>query len=385
LQSTGTFVDKLDEEKEVLCPACGRSIAVNVFQTHISSEKSRLQEIININNTRRAAVDALCDTLKSFKSGISRNEVKSWQNELAKGLLAKNFAYISELNIETIRASCDEEKLVLLEDLLLPLIAAATLASKNAPPDTQELLTDKNIVDGGKIVVEAMEEAANVLRVDAIMSFLSSLEQSIRAEIRAHTEMVIKEISINIQKMWGILHPGNTIKKVNLYIPPDEDKAIDISLEFYGIEQPSPRITLSEGYRNSLGLSIFLSMAKRESDEDRPLFLDDVIVSLDRNHRGMVADLLKKEFSERQVIIFTHDRDWYTELRHQLDDKNWIFKTLLPYETPDIGIRWSHKTTTFGDARIHNKERPDSAGNDARKIMDVELALIAEKLQINFP
>jgi len=126
-------------------------------------------------------------------------------------------------------------------------------------------------------------------------------------------------------------------------------------------------------------------MAKRESDKDRPLFLDDVIVSLDRNHRGMIVDLLEKEFAERQVIILTHDREWYTELRQQLDGKNWIFKTLLPYETPNIGIRWSHKTTTFDDARAHLKERPDSAGNDARKIMDVELALIAERLQINVP
>jgi energy-coupling factor transporter ATP-binding protein EcfA2 len=385
LQSTGNFVDKLDEQKEVTCPSCGQSIVVDAFQSHIKSEKNRLQEIIEINNTRRTTVDALCDSLKSFKSGICRDEAKMWQNEHAKGPLSKNFVYISELNIETLRASCDEEKLVLLEDLLLPLIADATSASKNAPPDTQELLADKNIVDGGRVVVEAMEQAAYVLRVDAIMSFINLLEQSIRAEIRTHTETVIKEISIDIQRMWGILHPANTIKKVNLYIPPDEDKAIDISLEFYGIAQPSPRITLSEGFRNSLGLSIFLSMAKRASDEDRPLFLDDVIVSLDRNHRGMIADLLKKEFSERQVIIFTHDRDWYTELRHQLDDKNWIFKTLLPYETPEIGIRWSHKTTTFGDARAHNKEHPDSAGNDARKIMDVELAIIAEKLRINFP
>lgn len=385
LQSTGTFVRKLEEEKEVLCPACGRSISVDTFQTHVKAEQTRLQEIIDINSTRRTAVDNLCDTLKSFKSSISRSEVKLWQDELVKGSLAKNFAYLSTLNAETLRTSCDEENLVLLEDLLLPLIDAATLTSKDAPPDVQELLADKQIVDGGKTVIEAMEQAANVLRVDAIMSFLSSLEQSIRAEIRTHTETVIKEISVDIQRMWGILHPGNTIKEVCLYIPPDEDNAIDISLEFYGIEQPSPRMTLSEGYRNSLGLSIFLSMAKRASDEGHPLFLDDVIVSLDRNHRGMIVDLLEKEFAERQVIIFTHDRDWYTELRQQLDDKNWIFKTLLPYETPDIGIRWSHNTTTFDDARTQNQKRPDSAGNDARKIMDVELALIAEKLQINFP
>ena len=126
-------------------------------------------------------------------------------------------------------------------------------------------------------------------------------------------------------------------------------------------------------------------MAKHDAGNDRPLFLDDVVVSLDRNHRGMIARLLEDEFADRQVIVFTHDRDWYAELRVQLDEKRYGFRTLLPYETPEIGIRWSHKTTTFDDARAHLKNRPDSAGNDARKIMDVELALIAERLQMRLP
>jgi hypothetical protein len=99
----------------------------------------------------------------------------------------------------------------------------------------------------------------------------------------------------------------------------------------------------------------------------------------------MIAELLTKQFCDRQVIIFTHDRDWYAELRQQLDNKTWRSATLLPYESPRIGIRWSHKTTTFDDARAHLEHRPDSAGNDARKIMDFELALIAEKLQIKLP
>jgi hypothetical protein len=185
--------------------------------------------------------------------------------------------------------------------------------------------------------------------------------------------------------MWATLHPDKSVEDVRLYLPKDADKAIDIGLKFHGVEQDSPRLTLSEGNRNSLGLCIFLAMAKRGEDNDRPLFLDDVTVSLDRNHRGMILDLLEKYFAGRQMIILTHDRDWYTELRQQLDAKQWSFKTLLPYETPDIGIRWSHKTTTFDDARAQLNGRPDSAGNDARKIMDVELALITERLGISLP
>ena len=387
LQSASTFADtfSIDNEKDILCPACGQSLKVEAFQSHIKSEQRRLQEIIDINETRRVSIDNLCDLLKHLKSSMGKSDAKSWKDDLARENLAKNLAYITDLNIENLRSSCNEESLISLEEFLLPIIIAATGASNVAPPDAKKLLADKKIVDGGKTVIEAIKQTSTVQKVDDLISFLRLLEQGVRTEIRTRTEKVIKEISVDVQTMWGILHPRDTIKQVSLYLPQDEDKAIDINLEFYGIEQPSPRMTLSEGYRNSLGLSIFLSMAKRVLDTERPIFLDDVIVSLDRNHRGMVAELLKQEFENRQVIIFTHDRNWYTELRHQLDEKEWIFKTLLPYETPDIGIRWSHKTTTFTDARAHIKERPDSAGNDVRRIMDVELALIAEKLQVNFP
>ena len=217
-----------------------------------------------------------------------------------------------------------------------------------------------------------------------MIAFLNAVEAGIRSEIRERSDEVIHEISADIGDMWKALHPGELIENVRLYLP-DEDKAIDIALRFHGKDQDLPRLTLSEGYRNSLGLCIFLALAKREAGNDRPLIFDDVVVSLDRNHRGMIVDLLKEQFADRQVIIFTHDRDWYAELRHQLDGKRWGFKALMPYETPELGIRWSDRTNSFEDARANLKDRPDSAGNDARKIMDIELALIAERLQVRLP
>ena len=385
LQSAGAFVAKLGDEKEVKCPACGQSIPVFAFQAHIKAEREGLREIIDTFDTRKAAIGTLCDTVKSLKSALGKTDVESWRGELAKGPLADNIAHLDGINAETLRTSRDGEDLKALEDKLLPLIDAAASASKDAPPDAQQLSTDKKMVEAGKTVIAATELAAAAARAEALTSFITSLERGIREEIRLRSKTVIDDVSADIQAMWAILHPGEAIKDVRLYLPGEADKAIDIGLMFYGVEQESPRLTLSEGYRNSLGLCIFLAMAKREADKDRPLFLDDVVVSLDRNHRGMIAELLEKEFNGRQVVILTHDREWYTELRQRLDGKSWVFKALLPYETPDIGIRWSRKTTTFDDARAQLKERPDSAGNDARKIMDVELAPIAERLQIRLP
>lgn len=385
LQSTGAFVDVLGEAKEVECPACGRSIAVDAFHAHVKAERERLHEIINTFDTWKAAIATLCDTVKSLRVSLGKADVKSWRDEIAKGPLGANFEQLDDINIDALRTSCAENDLKVIESKLLPLIEAAASAAKDAPPDAQQLSTDRQTIEAGNAVIAATERAAAAASAKALIRFINSLEQGVREEIRLRSQTVIDDISADIQTMWDILHPGEPIDSMRLYLPERVDKAIDIALKFHGVEQASPRLTLSEGYRNSLGLCIFLAMAKREAADDRPLFLDDVVVSLDRNHRGMIAELLEKLFSARQVVILTHDREWYTELRQQLDPNTWTFKALLPYETPDIGIRWSHTTTTFGDARARLKDRPDSAGNDARKIMDVELALIAERLQIRLP
>jgi hypothetical protein len=385
LAATGEFVTKLGDKEDVKCPACGQMIPVETFRAHVKTEQERLQEIIDTFNTRKTSIGTLCDNLKTLQSNLGKVDVKSWKDELSKGPLVDNFVYLEHINIEALRTSCGEEDLREIEKKLMPLIDTAADDSKDAPKDVQQLSTDSKIVTVGKSVITANDMATSVTRAEKLISFINSLERGVREEIRLRSEAVISEISTDIRDMWAILHPNEPIEAVRLYLPKNIDKAIDIELKFFGVTQNSPRLTLSEGHRNSLGLCIFLAMANRKPDNDRPLILDDVVVSFDRNHRGMIVDVLEKSFGKRQVLLLTHDREWYCELRQLLDGKNWAFKTLLPYEAPKVGIRWSHKTTTFDDARAQLKERPDSAGNTARKIMDIELGLIAERLRIRLP
>jgi len=385
LESVDAYAAKLGEDTGVDCPACGRSIAVDDFKAHLDAERTRLGGVIETFKSRKAAVATVCNTVSKLQSTLQKQDLQSWREELAKGPFKEKLEYLDTIDTERLRASCGEDELKAIERNLQPLIDAAIAASKVAPPDAQELATDKKTVEVATAILEAKETAAEVKRVEALVAFISSLSDGVREEIRLQAKRVVDDISADIQAMWTILHPGEPIDNVRLYLPPEVEKAIDIGLQFHGIEQDSPRLTLSEGYRNSLGLCIFLAMAQRESTTDRPVFLDDVVVSFDREHRGMIAEILEQSFGTRQVIILTHDRDWFTDLRFQLDNNAWNFKILLPYESPQSGIRWSDKTTSFDDARAFLKERPDAAGNDARKIMDVDLALITEKLQIKLP
>jgi DNA repair exonuclease SbcCD ATPase subunit len=384
LQAAGAFAARLPGQGEVDCPVCGRPTSVDKFKEHVKAEHKRLDGIIAAFQERRAAVSALIEDLKTLKKALTKADLKEWRDELKRGVFKPNAEWLEQSDAESLRQSLTEDDLNTIEKNCLAIIESAAAASQEAPPDIKGLSAHGTAIETAQSVIEAKGLAEDIARIDGILAFINALEAAVREEIRERSEAVIKELSEDIGKMWKALHPGDPIEEVRLYLPED-DKAIDISLKFHGKGQDSPRLTLSEGYRNSLGLCVFLAMTKREAANDRPLFLDDVVVSLDRNHRGMVVQLLEDEFENRQVILFTHDRDWYAELRQQLDDRRWKFKALLPYETPQVGIRWSDKTTTFDDARAQLKDRPAAAGNDARKIMDVELAIVAERLQIRLP
>ena len=386
LKSADDFAKHLTEAETVECPACGQSIEVGAFRKHIAEESDRLKDINDSFITYRATIGTVCDTLTQLRSTLAEPELQTWRSEITEQETLKGLADLEAMDINSLRQSCTDDDLKAVEGTISPIVAAAHLASRDSLPDIQKLRVDLGKAEVADDVLGTGSVRKDVAAAEALMEWIATLEQRVRLSIRQEAERIISSITHDVESMWETLHPGKAIDNVRLSMPRGSDKAIDVVLTFHGLDQESPRLTLSEGFRNSLGLCIFLAMAKRVSDTEQPLFLDDVVVSLDRTHRGMVLQLLEKEFSDRQVIILTHDREWYTELRHQLEhNSKWLFKTLLPFETPETGIRWSHRTTTFSDARALLQGRPDAAASDARRIMDVELPLIAEHLQIRLP
>jgi ABC-type lipoprotein export system ATPase subunit len=319
------------------------------------------------------------------KTSIAKAEVKTWRDSYKDEPLADSFSTIDSIDVGALRKSCGESELKRIEASISPIVSAATDAAATAPADVQQLASDQKLAEVAHAIIEAKGKATFISEIAIIKSFVNALEEGTRKEIAEQSESVIKAITGDIQQMWEIVHPGEHIENVRLHVPEDAEKAIDVCLKFHGIDQDSPRLTLSEGFRNSLGLCIFLAMAKRESKSDRPIFLDDVVVSVDRNHRGMVVELIEKVFNDRQLIVLTHDRDWFIELKQRLQGDKWTFKALMPYDSPKTGIRWSARTFGFDDARKLLDSDPAQAGNTARKIMDIELATRAEKLGTRLP
>jgi hypothetical protein len=288
------------------------------------------------------------------------------------------------LDLGAHRRSCSESNIQSIEAQIGRIISSAASASVATPTDIKNLIKDKAHAEALRDHFASEETSKKIKRIEVLIAFAGRVEASVRTEIRQQAKQVFETISGDIQRFWDILHPGHKITDVRLNVPEAADKAIDVALRFYGVEQESPRLTLSEGLRNGLGLCIFLAMAKQGSS-DSPIVLDDVVVSMDRGHRSNVAGLLEKEFSDRQIILLTHDREWFFELSRFLKRPRWDSVIMLPWLGPAEGIRFANNTDDFAKARAKVDSDPEDAHSNIRRIMDQALAEIAERLEVAMP
>ena len=368
---------------EINCPACGSTVKPGDFRAHVAAERDRLQNIDGLFRRRTEAVGAVCDEVARLRTLITGAGLEKWR--IAQGVaLAAPIAYLKGLHFLTLRASCQETDLDRIESELSKVISAATTAAATAAPNVQALIKDKEAAQTIQAVFAAEKTRDQVKRAEALIAYTNKLEELVRDEIREQAERVFGAISADIQSLWDILRPGQKITNVRLHVPGDADKAIDVALEFYGVEQESPRLTLSEGQRNALGLCIFLAMAK-QSGADTPIILDDVVVSMDRGHRSRVATLLEKEFADRQILLLTHDREWFFELSRFLKKPRWTSVRLLPWDGPQTGIRIANEAEDFAKARANVMIDPEDAESNVRRLMDLALAEIAERLEVPMP
>lgn len=126
-------------------------------------------------------------------------------------------------------------------------------------------------------------------------------------------------------------------------------------------------------------------MANQAKAVDQPIILDDVVISFDREHRNRVAPLLQQEFDGRQVILLTHDREWYFELERMLPGASWRFRRLLPFASPEAGMAFADQALDWDKAKAKVGADPEDAISNVRRIMDVALGQVAERIGLAVP
>jgi hypothetical protein len=190
--------------------------------------------------------------------------------------------------------------------------------------------------------------------------------------------------SEDINNYYVEMNPNEKVEDIKL-VPikdkNDELTGITIEYTFYNERQTPPVALLSESHINCLGLAFFLASVRAFNKENEFFVLDDVISSFDSTHRTRFIRLLINKFSEYQIILLTHEKDFFDIASSEAKRKNWLITSLswtaekgTSFETPLVDLR----------TKIEEKFKAkniDGLGNDIRRYAERQLKQIAYNLE----
>jgi len=190
--------------------------------------------------------------------------------------------------------------------------------------------------------------------------------------------------SDEINSYYVEMNPNEKVEDIQL-VPikdkNDELSGITIEYTFYNERQTPPVALLSESHINCLGLAFFLASVKAFNKENDFFVLDDVISSFDSTHRTRFIRLLINKFSDYQIILLTHEKDFFDIASSEAKRNNWLITSLswtaekgTTFETPLVDLR----------TKIEDKFKAkniDGLGNDIRRYAERQLKQIAYNIE----
>ena len=123
-----------------------------------------------------------------------------------------------------------------------------------------------------------------------------------------------QRIAGRFEELYGLLHRHESEEFAAQLQP--KGAGLDLQVDYLGQGQHPPQALHSEGHQDSMGLCLFLALSEELTAPQVGLVaLDDVVMSVDADHRKEICRLIQDNFANRQFIITTHDRVWAKQLR----------------------------------------------------------------------
>jgi recombinational DNA repair ATPase RecF len=177
------------------------------------------------------------------------------------------------------------------------------------------------------------EQAAAESAHTAVKRMLEIADTTIKAAV----EDALKPIQDLAARYFSVLMVDDIYSNIELVYSARRSGQVEFSVVFAGHQPPlsPPQRIMSESQLNALGIALLLARLKHEEQQWRTLVLDDVVNGFDAPHRQGLLRLLEDEFSDWQVIVFSHDSA-FRDLAMQATGGGWTFLEIVKW-TPAGG------------------------------------------------
>lgn len=162
--------------------------------------------------------------------------------------------------------------------------------------------------------------------------------------------------------------------------------SLNFEVDFYDRGKFPPAAYHSEGHQDGMGLCLYLALMKKIMGSNFTLaILDDVLMSVDSDHKKSFCKLLKQEFPGTQFIITTHDKYWQKQMVTEglighsttLHFKNWSVDT-----GPSV---WDEKDSWQEIDELIGKENIPGASGTLRRFLEFFMDEMSVRLSASIP
>lgn len=194
----------------------------------------------------------------------------------------------------------------------------------------------------------------------------------------------INSFSVKINEYYQFMNPDEPFQDIEIITKGEDDEldGLTIKYKYNDKWEVNPLKHFSESHLNCLGLSFFLASVDAFNTENDFIILDDVISSFDSNHRRRFADLLFDKFSKHQIILLTHEKEWFTNIiSPKAKNKGWLVNEIK--WTGEKGTFIKEKPSDLKESILYQlaEGNLDNIGNPMRKYLEHFLKDVALNLE----
>ena len=394
LLQEGKSILTKDVVEDDYCPLCQQEKSkVDLLQ----ELNLRIEELELLNKEKEKVDNNSKDLQSAIKSNISTTEglltEKLFEKEDYKKLKEtveeiKNSLnkHLDESKKELTDTLTDIEKIKFvkneIEELTIDLVKTIKKLTESKEANLKFKIYTK-LFHSAKAYVEYLkiEKEQNVL-ANQQATFELLYEDFIKRQEEA-LNVFLTMFSNDINDFYTIMNPNEKVEDIKLVPLKKNDELVGITIEysFFNETHTPPIAYLSESHINCLGLSFFLASVKAFNKESKFFVLDDVISSFDRSHRYRFAQLLATKFSDYQVILLTHEKDFFELVSSEVKSKGWILKNFKWSKEEGTGIERGIADIKDRIKKKIEDKNTDGLGNDIRVYTERVMKRVAYELE----
>lgn len=312
------------------CPLCEQPISTEILKTKLSQKIENLnsvkQQSIAYNKALLQSKAFLQSSIKTISDNLTYLKKYDTNNEFEKLLIClQNFNKLQE-SIEILVSNdiCKainelplQEKLEGIKSEMMNI--SANLALDNYAKSYSDLSALKAHIQIYKSSLESFDRVKSYyLKIKWLLDNFNKIQTEKLNEM-------YEDVQERFDELYRIMHSSDEGGFKSTF--DRKAKSLDLSVGFFDGNMYPPNAVHSEGHQDSMGICLFLALSEKITNSIFNLIvLDDVVMSIDIDHRKNFCKILAEQFPEKQFIITTHDLIWRKELEyHKIVEKKNIF------------------------------------------------------------